>query len=217
MCSLKMRRKITQGKTPRVQRPRAPKEKVIAGKKPESSGKGARLPDDQGFASAERIGLHNLKAPRGAHKRKKLLGRGPSSGHGKTSTRGSKGQTSRAGRDFYLGFEGGQTPLIRRVPKRGFTSRFKKEYQIVNLKDLNRIQESTVNLDLLAQKGLIKDKNKLVKILGEGEIKTPISIQAHAFSRRAWEAIKNAGGRPEIINPAPFFRNPSAGEQKGAG
>src|SRR4030043_401828 len=84
----------------------------------------------------EKIGLFNLKAPRGSHKQRKIKGRGPSSGHGKTSTRGSKGQTSRAGRHFYLGFEGGQSPLIRRMPKRGFVSNFRKVYQIVNLDDL---------------------------------------------------------------------------------
>lgn len=146
------------------------------------------------------LGLHNLKVPRGAHKPKKLLGRGSSSGHGKTSTRGSKGQTSRAGRHFYLGFEGGQTPIIRRMPKRGFTNAFKKEFQIVNLKDLNRIKEANITLELLENEGLIKDKAKLVKILGQGEIKNPISIQAHAFSKKSSDAIKNAGGKIEIIN-----------------
>ena len=95
------------------------------------------------------IGLHNLKAPKGAHKKRRILGRGPGSGHGKTSTRGSKGQTSRAGRHFYLGFEGGQTPLIRRIPKRGFTNRFKKEYQIVNLNQLNKIKEPAISPELL--------------------------------------------------------------------
>jgi large subunit ribosomal protein L15 len=148
----------------------------------------------------EYIGLHNLSVPRGAHKRKKLLGRGPGSGHGKTSTRGSKGQTSRAGRDFYLGFEGGQMPLIRKIPKRGFTSNFRKVYQVVNLEALNKVKEGTVTLELLAQKGLIKDKDKLVKILGEGEIKTPLTVQAHAFSKSAAEKIKGAGGKLEIIH-----------------
>lgn len=145
-------------------------------------------------------GLHNLKRPKGAHKKRRVLGRGPSSGHGKTSTRGSKGQTSRAGRHFYPGFEGGQSPLIRRIPKRGFTNRFKKEYQIVNLSELNKIKEPSINLELLEQKGIIKDKNKLVKILGDGEIKNPITIQAHAFSKKASQEIKNSGGTIEIIN-----------------
>lgn len=147
-----------------------------------------------------RVGLHNLKVPQGSHKRRKLLGRGSGSGHGKTSTRGSKGQTSRSGRDFYLGFEGGQTPLIRRIPKRGFIARFKKVYQIVNLDDLNRIKESSVTLELLEEKGLIKDKHKLVKILGDGEMKNPITIQAHAISKKAADKIKNAGGKVEVVN-----------------
>jgi len=148
----------------------------------------------------EKFGLHNLKVPKGAHKPRKIKGRGPSSGHGKTSTRGSKGQTSRAGRHFYLGFEGGQMPLIRRIKKRGFTSNFRKQYQIVNLKDLNRIKEASITLEILAQKGLIKDKDKLVKILGEGEIKNPLAIQAHAVSKSAADKIKNAGGKVEIIH-----------------
>jgi large subunit ribosomal protein L15 len=145
------------------------------------------------------ISLSNLKAPFGAHKRKKILGRGPSSGHGKTSTRGSKGQTSRAGRHFYLGFEGGQSPLIRRFPKRGFTSKFKKECQIVNLNDLKKIEETTITLELLEEKGLIKNKERLVKILGNGEIKNPITIFAHAFSNKAAREIENAGGKIEVI------------------
>ncbi len=146
------------------------------------------------------IGLHNLSAPRGAHKRKKLLGRGPGSGHGRTSTRGSKGQTSRAGRDFYLGFEGGQMPLIRRIPKRGFTSNFRKVYQIVNLEAISKIKEPAITLELLEQKGLIKDKNKLVKILGGGEIKNPVTVWAHAFSKSASLKIKSAGGKSELVN-----------------
>lgn len=149
---------------------------------------------------ALKIGLDNLRAPGGAHKRKKILGRGSGSGHGKTSTRGSKGQTSRSGRDFYPGFEGGQMPLIRKIPKRGFVSRFKKEYQIINLNNLNKIKDSTVTLDLLQEKGLIKDKNRLVKVLSDGEIKNPITIQAHAVSRKALEKIQNAGGKVELIN-----------------
>lgn len=146
------------------------------------------------------MGLHNLKAPLGSHKRKKLLGRGSSSGHGKTSTRGSKGQTSRAGRDFYPGFEGGQMPLIRKIPKRGFVSKFKKEFQLVNLKDLMRIKESEITLELLEGHGLIKDKDRPVKILGEGEVKNAITVQAHAFSGKALEKIKNAGGKIELVN-----------------
>lgn len=147
-----------------------------------------------------KIGLFNLRAPKGSHKKKKLLGRGSSSGHGKTSTRGSKGQTSRSGRDFYLGFEGGQTPLIRRIPKRGFTSRFRKEYQILNLDDLNEIKEETIDPALLKNKGLIKDENGLVKVLGDGTPKGPIRIRVHAISKSAAEKINSAGGKIEIIN-----------------
>src|SRR3989338_11499687 len=128
----------------------------------------------------QQSGLFNLRPPRGAHKKRKILGRGPGSGHGKTSTRGSKGQTSRAGRHFYLGFEGGQSPLIRRMPKRGFSSAaFRKEYQILNLRDLAKIKETNITLQLLEEKGLIKNKLKLVKILGEGELKNPVTLQAH--------------------------------------
>lgn len=145
------------------------------------------------------IGLFNLKAPKGAHKGRKYLGRGSSSGHGKTSTRGSKGQTSRAGRHFYLGFEGGQSPLIRKMPKRGFNSLFRKEYQIVNLANLAGIKEAVVNPELLEAKGLIKDKHKLVKILGDGVIKAALTVQAHAFSKKASEEIAKAGGKAEIL------------------
>jgi len=152
------------------------------------------------FVSSEKLALNNLKAPAGSHKRKKILGRGPSSGHGKTCTRGSKGQTSRSGRDFYPGFEGGQMPLIRKIPKRGFVSRAKSEYQIVHLDDLGKIKGETITLDLLKEKGLIKDRDGLVKILSDGEIKNPINIQAHAVSKKALDKIKNAGGKVELIN-----------------
>ena len=146
------------------------------------------------------FGLHNLSAPKGAHKKRKYLGRGSGSGHGKTSTRGSKGQTSRAGRHFYLGFEGGQTPLIRRIPKRGFTSKFKKEYQLVKLESLNKIKEKEITPELLKASGLIKNKDKLVKVLGCGEIKTAILLKVNAISKPAHDKITNAGGRVEIIN-----------------
>lgn len=146
------------------------------------------------------VGLHNLTVPAGAHKRRKLLGRGSGSGHGKTSTRGSKGQTSRSGPDFYLGFEGGQSPLIRRMPKRGFTSKFKKEYQVVNIGDLGRIKEASVTLNLLEEKGLIRDSHKLVKILGDGELTHALTVEAHAFSRQALEKIQKAGGEAKTLN-----------------
>lgn len=146
-----------------------------------------------------KIALYSLKAPLGSHKRKKILGRGPGSGHGKTSCRGSKGQTSRSGRDFYLGFEGGQMPLIRKIPKRGFTSKGKLKYQLLHLGDLNKIKESMIDLDLLQKKGLIKNKNRLIKILGDGEIKNPVTVQAHAVSKKALQKIEGAGGKVELI------------------
>jgi len=146
------------------------------------------------------VGIHNLRPPFGSHKRKKLLGRGPGSGHGKTSTRGSKGQTSRSGRDYYSGFEGGQTPLIRRMPKRGFISKFRKVYQIVNIENLAKLKEALVNPQVLDEKGLIKDRSLPVKILGEGDIKNPMTVKAHAFSKQAAEKIKNAGGTIEVLN-----------------
>jgi len=151
-------------------------------------------------SSPSLVSLHNLKAPFGAHKKRKILGRGPGSGHGKTSTRGSKGQTSRAGRHFYLGFEGGQSPLIRKMPKRGFVSNFRKTYQIVNLDELNKIKETVITPQLLRENGLIRDEGALIKILGNGSIKNPVTVQAHAFSKRASSQISNAGGKAEIIN-----------------
>ncbi|MDD5281913.1 MAG: 50S ribosomal protein L15 [Candidatus Omnitrophica bacterium] len=146
------------------------------------------------------VALHSLKRPFGSHKKRKYLGRGPKSGHGKTSTRGSKGQTSRAGRHFYLGFEGGQSPLIRKMPKRGFVSNFRKTYQIVNLEDLNKIKETVVTPQLLKINGLIRDEGVLIKVLGNGSIKNALTVQAHAFSKRAASEIVAAGGKAEIIN-----------------
>jgi large subunit ribosomal protein L15 len=146
------------------------------------------------------ISLSNLKRPFGSHKKRKYLGRGSSSGHGKTSTRGSKGQTSRAGRHFYLGFEGGQSPLIRKMPKRGFVSNFKKVYQIVNLGDLSSIKETIITPLLLKANGLIRNESALIKILAKGSIKNAVTIQAHAFSKHAAQGIVNAGGKAEIIN-----------------
>jgi large subunit ribosomal protein L15 len=146
------------------------------------------------------VSLYNLKRPFGSHKKRKYLGRGSSSGHGKTSTRGSKGQTSRAGRHFYLGFEGGQSPLIRKMPKRGFVSNFKKVYQIVNLTDLNSVKETTITPLILKEKGLIRNASALIKILGNGSIKNAVIVQAHAFSKRASSEIAGAGGKAEIIN-----------------
>ena len=145
------------------------------------------------------LGVHSLRPAPGSREKKKLLGRGPSSGHGKTSTRGSKGQTSRAGRDYYLGFEGGQTPLIRRMPKRGFTNVSKIEYQLVKIKDIARLNESNVTLELLQKRSLIKDLERPVKILADGEISSVVVVQAHACSKAAEDKIRAAGGKVELV------------------
>lgn len=152
------------------------------------------------FEITQTVGMHNLRPAKGSHKPKKLLGRGSGSGHGKTSTRGSKGQTSRAGRHFYLGFEGGQSPLIRRMPKRGFTNIFRHEYQIINISDLDRVKASAINPEILEKEGLVKDKNKPIKILGDGELKNPIAIQVHAISKNALEKIQKSGGKVDLIS-----------------
>ena len=140
--------------------------------------------------------LNALISVKGAKKRKKLVGRGPGSGHGKTSTRGHKGQRSRSGRDFYLGFEGGQSPLIRRVPKRGFNHRKRHNYQIVNINSLNRFsKDSIVDATSLLKSGLIEDATGLVKILGDGDLAHPLTVKAHKFSKGAGERIEKAGGK----------------------
>lgn len=148
------------------------------------------------------MNLGELIPPYGSKKRRKIVGRGESSGHGKTSTRGSNGQRSRSGRGPILGFEGGQTPLIRRIPKRGFKSHAKKEFQIVNMKRLTKLsQDVSITPEFLETKGLIKDKNKPVKILGDGQISWPLVIKAHAFSKSAIELIEKAGGKAECLKP----------------
>ena len=145
--------------------------------------------------------LGNLSAPRGAKKKKKRVGLGMGSGHGKTATRGHKGQKSRTGSSIRRGFEGGQMPLYRRVPKRGFTNIFKKVVVIVNLRDLNSFKaEEKITPEILAKKGLIKKANENVKILGEGEISIPLEIYAHAFSRSAQEKIQKAAGKCVVLS-----------------
>ncbi|MEW6088535.1 MAG: 50S ribosomal protein L15 [bacterium] len=133
-------------------------------------------------------------------KKRKLVGRGIGSGHGKTSCKGHKGQKARSGGSICPGFEGGQMPLIRRIPKRGFTSVDKKEYVIINLKDLNKFEKGAkVTPELLMEKGFYRKKGARIKILGMGELKNPLDLKAHGFSKDAQEKIKNAGGTFEII------------------
>ena len=146
--------------------------------------------------------LGNLSAPRGARKRRKRVGLGMGSGRGKTATRGSKGQRSRSGSRLRPGFEGGQMPLYRRVPKSGFTNIFKKVYSIVNLKDLHAFQsEEKVTPETLAQRGLIRKPTDRVKILSEGGIPHPLEIHAHSFSQSAQRKIAEAGGKFVVMAP----------------
>jgi len=144
--------------------------------------------------------LHELKAPPGANKRIKRVGRGTGSGHGKTSTRGHKGQKARSGGGVRPGFEGGQMPLQRRLPKRGFTNIFKKEFAIVNVRDLNRFPDGTeVTPELLLESGLIKKIKDGVKILGEGDLERTLVVRAHKVSQQAADKIAARGGRVEVI------------------
>lgn len=145
--------------------------------------------------------IADLRSNKGSRKKKKLVGRGPGSGHGKTSCKGSKGQMSRASSRRRPGFEGGQNPLMKRLPKRGFTSKFRKDYSLVNLGSLNLFEEnSTVTPQLLKEKNLIKSLNCDVKILGDGELKKVLTIQAHRFSKSAQEKIEKAGGKAIAIS-----------------
>lgn len=147
------------------------------------------------------IKLDNLKPDLGSKHRKKRVGRGHGSGHGKTSCKGHKGQKSRTGLDIKPVFEGGQTPIIRRIPKRGFKNIFKIYYEVVNIKDLAAKFSSgeIVDLETLRERGLIKGKNKFVKLLGEGEIDFPLTVKVHAASKSAKDKIEKAGGKVDFL------------------
>jgi large subunit ribosomal protein L15 len=143
------------------------------------------------------MNLSSIRAPKKANEGKKRVGRGMGSGMGKTSTRGHKGQRSRSGSRMMRGFEGGQMPLHRRVPKRGFTNIFRQEFNIVNLEKLEGLGD-VINPDVLRKAGVISTK-KPVKILGDGELKSAITVHAHKFSKSAQEKITKAGGKFEIL------------------
>ena len=144
--------------------------------------------------------LNDLSPLKGTRKKAKRVGRGEGSGHGKTSCRGHKGQKSRSGASIRPGFEGGQMPLQRRLPKRGFKNLFKKEYEIIHVRDLNKLdQASSLDIDSLKNAGLIRGSKKKVKILGDGEISTPIKIRVHKVTRAARQKIETAGGKIELI------------------
>jgi large subunit ribosomal protein L15 len=144
--------------------------------------------------------LHDLTPAKGAKKRRKRIGRGPGSGHGKTATKGHKGLLARSGGGKRPGFEGGQMPLIRRLPKFGFTNQFRTEYAVVNIKSLeNWTGGDMVTPQAMVDAGLVKRKALPIKILGHGELKKTLVVQAHKFSKSAEAKIQAAGGRVEVI------------------
>jgi large subunit ribosomal protein L15 len=144
--------------------------------------------------------LHELKPAEGSRKERKRLGRGIGSGQGKTAGKGHKGQNARSGGGVRPGFEGGQTPLFRRLPKRGFTNINRKEYAVVNLDALNVFEDGTeVTPELLIETGLVKKELAGVKILAKGSLEKKLTVKAHKFSSAAEEAIKAAGGQTEVI------------------
>lgn len=144
--------------------------------------------------------LHELRPNKGATKKRKRLGRGTATGQGKTAGRGQDGQNSRSGGGTRPGFEGGQMPLIRRIPKRGFNNPFKKVFTIVNIEDLNRFEDGTeITPELLKETGMIKKVNDGIKILGDGQLERKLTIKAHKFSKSAIEKIEAAGGKAEVI------------------
>lgn len=146
------------------------------------------------------IALNSLKPPKGANRKSKRIGRGIGSGHSKTATRGYKGQLSRSGTSMRAGFEGGQMPLHRRLPKRGFTNIFRKEYAVVNLGELASFEAGAqVDPQVLKDKGIVKSLKDGLKILGDGEIKNAIKVRAHKFSKAAVDKIEKAGGTIEVI------------------
>jgi len=146
------------------------------------------------------MNLHDLAPAKGAKKKRKRIGRGPGSGHGKTATKGHKGLLARSGGGKGPGFEGGQMPLIRRVPKFGFTNPFRKEYSVVNVESLAKLQApGTITPQVLVDAGLVKRLTLPIKILGNGELKKAIVVQAHKFSKSAEAKIQAAGGSLEVI------------------
>ncbi|HLC43321.1 MAG TPA: 50S ribosomal protein L15 [Methylomirabilota bacterium] len=147
--------------------------------------------------------LTDLHPAPGARKKRKRVGRGPGSGHGKTATKGHKGQKARSGGGVRPGFEGGQMPLHRRAPKRGFKNPFRREYAVVNLSDLAVFPPgSVVDVDQLVEAGLIKrSQRSLVKILGDGALQHALTVKAHAFSEGAKAKIEQSGGRAEVLTP----------------
>jgi large subunit ribosomal protein L15 len=148
------------------------------------------------------MNLSELHPPAGQKHKRKRVGRGPGSGLGKTAGRGEKGQKSRSGFSRRLGFEGGQMPLVRRVPKRGFTNIFRKEFAVINLERLDALEGATFSPESLVQAGVIKNLRSGLKVLGDGEIKRAIKISTHRVSKSAREKIEAAGGKVELLAKA---------------
>jgi large subunit ribosomal protein L15 len=146
--------------------------------------------------------LYDLKPAPGATRTRRRVGRGPGSGAGKTAGKGHKGQKSRSGYSRRFGFEGGQMPLVRRLPKRGFTNNFRIEFQVVNLRDLERVfgDGDVVSPESLVDKGLVRKSAKPVKILGSGELTKKLSVKAHKFSTAAQSSIEKVGGSCEVVS-----------------
>jgi large subunit ribosomal protein L15 len=144
--------------------------------------------------------LEGLKPAEGSRKKRKRVGRGIGSGHGKTACRGAKGQKARTGGGIKAGFEGGQMPLQRRLPKRGFRPLFKKRFVILHLKDLNRFPKDTVvEPDLLFQSGFLRKRGEAIKLLSDGELQHPLTIRVHQASKAALQKVEAASGRVEVI------------------
>ena len=145
------------------------------------------------------MNLSSLRPPEGQKHRKKRIGRGMGSGRGKTATRGSKGQRAISGHSLMRGFEGGQMPLHRRLPKRGFNNIFKKQYAILNLRDLDRLEGDSFTIDSLIAAGAIRKAGDGLKILGQGELSRKITVEAHLFSKSALEKIQKSGGKATVV------------------
>jgi large subunit ribosomal protein L15 len=161
------------------------------------------------------MNLSTIRAPKKASENRKRVGRGMGSGMGKTSTRGHKGQRSRSGSRMMRGFEGGQMPLHRRLPKRGFTNIFRVEYAVVNLDRLADLGTKDITPEVLVKAGIV-GKNDRVKILGDGELKSALTVHAHKFSKSAEEKITKAGGKIEVIGGAAEAEKPAAKAEKPA-
>ena len=145
------------------------------------------------------MNLSTLRAPRKASENRKRVGRGMGSGMGKTSTRGHKGQGSRSGSRLMRGFEGGQMPLHRRLPKRGFVNIFRTEYEVVNLEKLAGLGDTEITPAVLRKAGMVSSKKSLVKVLGQGEVSKALTVHAHKFSKSAQEKIEKAGGKVQVL------------------